>query len=110
MQQHAGTNGASETSYEIARRKLPSSCGLEFQAVSRSDPTHGTMKEPDPLGDFKKLLLRKNLEEIVAMPAILYFPTGIVAQLDEICRRTGTLLANLSLELSRARSTTRIDS
>jgi hypothetical protein len=30
------------------------------------------MKEPDPLGDFKKLLLRKKLEEIVAMPATLY--------------------------------------
>ena len=27
MQQHAGTNSASETSYEIARRKSPSSCG-----------------------------------------------------------------------------------
>ena len=47
------------------------------------------MKEPDPLGDFKKLLLRKKLEEIVAMPATLYFPTGIVAQLNEICEESG---------------------
>jgi hypothetical protein len=47
------------------------------------------MKEPDPLGDFKKLLLRKKLEEIVAMPATLYFPSGIVAQLNEICEESG---------------------
>jgi hypothetical protein len=37
----------------------------------------------------KKLLLRKKLEEIVAMPATLYFPTGIVAQLNEICEESG---------------------
>ena len=49
----------------------------------------------------KKLLLRKKLEEIVAMPATLYFPTGIVAQLNEFARRAGTPLANLSLELSK---------
>ena len=56
------------------------------------------MKESDPLGDFKKLLLRKKLEEIVAMPATLYLPTGIVVQLNEICEESGyTLLANLSL-------------
>ena len=47
------------------------------------------MKEPDPLGDFKKLLLRKRLEEIVAIPATLYFPAGIVAQLKEICEESG---------------------
>jgi len=48
------------------------------------------MKEPDPLGDFKKVLLRTKLEEIVAMPATLYFPTGIVAQLNEVARRART--------------------
>jgi hypothetical protein len=47
------------------------------------------MKEPDPLGDFKKLLLRKRLEEIVAIPTTLYFPAGIVAQLKEICEESG---------------------
>ena len=50
--------------------------------LSRSKLDPGTMKEPDPLGDFKKLLLRKRLEEIVAIPATLYFPAGIVAQLN----------------------------
>jgi hypothetical protein len=47
------------------------------------------MKEPDPLGDFKNVLLRTKLEEIVAMPATLYFPTGIVAQLNEVCEESG---------------------
>jgi hypothetical protein len=68
------------------------------------------MKEPDPLGDFKKLLLRKRLEEIVAIPATLYFPAGIVAQLKEICEESGYTPGNLSLKLSRARSTTGINS
>jgi hypothetical protein len=49
----------------------------------------GTMKKPHPLGDFKKLLLRKKLEEIVAIPATLYFPASIVAQLNEICDQSG---------------------
>ena len=47
------------------------------------------MKEPDPLGDFKKLFLRKKLEEIVVIPATLYFPSAIVAQLNEICDQSG---------------------
>jgi hypothetical protein len=36
------------------------------------------MKEPDPLGDFNKLLLKKRLEEIVTIPVALYFPAVIV--------------------------------
>jgi hypothetical protein len=47
------------------------------------------MKEPDPLGDFNKLLLKKRLEEIVTIPAALYFPAVIVAQLNEICDVSG---------------------
>jgi hypothetical protein len=47
------------------------------------------MKELDPLGDFKKLLLQKKLEEIVAIPATLYFPAVIVVQLNEICEESG---------------------
>jgi hypothetical protein len=47
------------------------------------------MKEPDPLGDFNKLLLRKKPEEIVTIPAALYFPAVIVAQLNEICDVSG---------------------
>jgi hypothetical protein len=49
----------------------------------------GTMKEPDPLGDFKKLFLRKKLEEIVVLPATFYFPSGIVTQLYEFCDQSG---------------------
>ena len=44
---------------------------------------------PDPMGDFKKLFLRKKLEEIVVIPATLYFPSAIVAQLNEICDQSG---------------------
>ena len=68
------------------------------------------MKEPHPLVDFKTLLLRKRLEEIVAIPATLYFPAGIVAQLNEICDQSGYTPGNLSLNRSRVRSTTGIDS
>jgi hypothetical protein len=75
-----------------------------------SDHTLGTMKEPHPLVDFKTLLLRKRLEEIVAIPATLYFPAGIVAQLNEICDQSGYTPGNLSLNRSRVRSTTGIDS
>jgi hypothetical protein len=47
------------------------------------------MKGPTRWEISKKLLLRKRLEEIVAIPATLYFPTGIVAQLNEICDESG---------------------
>jgi hypothetical protein len=51
--------------------------------MSREQP------HPDPMGDFKKLFLRKKLEEIVVIPATLYFPSAIVAQLNEICDQSG---------------------
>jgi hypothetical protein len=41
------------------------------------------------MGDFKKLFLRKKLEKIVVIPATLYFPSAIVAQLNEICDQSG---------------------
>ena len=53
------------------------------------------MREPDQLGDFNKLLLRKKLEEIVTIPAALYFPAVIVAQLNEIWDVSGYLPGQL---------------
>jgi hypothetical protein len=41
------------------------------------------------MGDFRKLFRRKKLEEIVVIPATLYLPSAIVAQLNEICDQSG---------------------
>ena len=58
----------------------------------------------DPEASDSRVAHKRLLEQIVATPAILYFPTGIAAELNEICENLGYSPVNLSLRLLKARS------
>jgi hypothetical protein len=67
--------------------------------------------EIDPEASDSRVDQKRMLTQIVAIPATLYFPTGIVAELNEICESLGytpgqlviEALKGLSLKLSKAR-------
>jgi hypothetical protein len=45
--------------------------------------------EIDPEESDFRVAQKRMLEQIVAIPATLYFPSGIVAELNEICESLG---------------------
>ena len=54
--------------------------------------------QTDPEGSSYRLAQKRMLEQIVAIPAILYLPTAIVVELNEICETLGYTPEQLVIE------------
>jgi hypothetical protein len=54
--------------------------------------------ETDPEQSDSRVAQKRMLEQIVAIPATLYFPTSIVDELNEICERLGYTPEQLVIE------------
>jgi hypothetical protein len=54
--------------------------------------------QTDPEASAFRVAQKRMLEQIVAIPATLYFPTGIVAELNEICESLGYTPEQLIIE------------
>ena len=60
--------------------------GLYSQNHERHTVRSGWNMETDPEQLDSRVAQKRTLEQIVAIPATLYFPTSIVAELNEICK------------------------
>ena len=54
--------------------------------------------QTDPEESDSRVTQKRMLEQIVAIPATLYFPTSIVAELNEICKSLGYTPEQLVIE------------
>src|ERR1700709_2779340 len=57
--------------------------------------------QTDPEGTNSRVVQKRMLEQIVAIPATLYLPTSIVAELNEICETLGYTPEQLVIEALR---------
>ena len=58
--------------------------------------------QTDPEESDSRIAQKRMLEQIVAMPATLYFPSSVVAELNEICESLGYTPEQLVIEALKA--------